>query len=370
MPTWNELGLKKKLVDALMKLRITESFDVQKAIIPVVLKGKHVVCTAQTGSGKTLAYTLGYLGKINRKQGLQMIVIVPTRELCIQVGKEITKICDVLEIKVGMLYGGREIKGDYKTVTRNNQIIVGTPGRLLEHINMKRLTVGDVKYLVFDESDQMFDNGFYRDCVYLKKRVSRDVQILLASATITEKVEAFITQEIPHHEYVKIGESAIPSTIVQEKMYCEKIEKNEFLYNFFRNHHFKRIIVFCNTKIKAHNIAEWFENKHLNAKSFTGDLTQDERLQRLNVFKEGKIKILVTTDIAARGLHIDSVDAVINYDAPTRSEFYVHRIGRTGRVNKDGYALTLLCPEDVERFANIESEFAIQVQEISKDISY
>ncbi|MFH1850162.1 MAG: DEAD/DEAH box helicase [archaeon] len=358
-------------MQVLNSLNYKGAFEVQEEIIPLALKGKNIVFTSRTGSGKTLAYSIAFLGQINIRLGIQMAVIVPTRELCIQVGKELRKLCEPLGFNVGMLYGGREFVGDYKTISRKNHVMVGTPGRLIQHINntrvnnSRRVKMGEVKLLVFDESDQMFDDGFYDDCVYIKKRVSKNAQIILASATITEKVNKFIENEIIDYELLKIGD-LIPKNIVQEKLYCDKLEKNAVLLNLFSKKRFKRAMIFCNTKQKSYNISEFLLTNKLNAKSLNSDLTQEERQNHLNLFKDGKIRILVTTDVAARGLQIENVDIVVNYDVPTRDEFYIHRIGRTGRIDEKGYSLTLICPEDVNRFYNIEFEYELKVATVAK----
>jgi len=367
MGDFAKLGLKKEILEVLSRLKFNESFEVQDKIVPLAIQRKNIVFTSRTGSGKTLAYLLGYLGRINKKQSTQMVVLVPTRELCIQVGKEIKKVCNLLGINVGMLYGGREISGDYRTLNKKNQIIVGTPGRLILHVNEKKLKVGEVKYLVYDESDQMFDHGFYDDCIYLKQRVSKDAQIIFSSATMTDKVKDFIENEIIDYELLNIGE-LIPKNIVQEKLYCEKLEKNEILLNLFSKKKFKRAMIFCNTKLKSYNIADFLQNNKFNAKSLSSDLRQEERLNHLNLFKDGKIRILVTTDVAARGLHIEKVDIIVNYDVPTRNEFYIHRIGRTGRIDKKGYSLTFICPEDVDRFKVIEFLYELDIVEIDKEL--
>jgi len=361
------LGLKREILEVLSKLEFSESLEVQDKVVPLVKSGKNVVFTSRTGSGKTLAYLLGFLGKINKKQGIKMLVLVPTRELCIQVGKEMQKVCTPLGINVGMLYGGRDVPGDYRTLSKKNQILVGTPGRLLLHVNERKIKVGEVKYLVFDESDQMFDHGFYDECVYLLQRVSIQAQIILSSATITEKVKRFIEEEIVDYELLRIGE-LIPKNIVQEKLFCGKLEKNEILLCLLSKKKFKRAMVFCNTRLKSTNIAAFLQKNKFDAKSLSGDLTQVERLNHLNLFKDGKIRILVTTDVAARGLQIENIDLIVNYDVPTKRELYVHRIGRTGRLDKEGYALTFICPEDVDRFHNIEFEYELKVEEIDKDV--
>jgi len=365
--SFDKLGLKKEILNALTRLHFKESKDVQDKIIPLALQGKNIVFTSRTGSGKTLAYFLGFLSKINRKQGIQMVVAVPTRELCIQVGKEIKRFCDILGLNVGMLYGGRDIGLDYLTTSKKIHIMVGTPGRLIQHINEKHIKIGECNLLVFDESDQMFDHGFYDDCVYLKKRCCKDVQMILCSATITDKVENFIEEVIKDYELLNVGEM-IPHNIIQEKVYCEMSEKNNLLLKFFSYYKFKHAMIFCNTKIKSDNISKFLRDNGFHAEKMNSNLEQKDRLNTLNLFKEGKIKILVTTDIAARGIHMENVDVIINYDAPTRQEFYIHRIGRTGRFDRKGYALTLICPEDVERFDNIEFDYNIKVHEVDKEL--
>lgn len=365
MSTFDKLGLKKEILDILDRLKYKKSFEVQEQIIPLVLQGKNVVFTSKTGSGKTLAYTVGFLSKINKKLGPQMVVMVPTRELCIQVGKEITKLAEPLGIKVGMLHGGREIKGDYKTTNKRLHIVVGTPGRLIQHINSKTIRVGDVKYIVYDESDEMFDNGFSKECAYLKSRCSKNSQIVLSSATITEKVEEFMENVIQDFVFLKIG-NLIPKNIEQNKIECEIKDKNDMLIKFFKDRFFKRCMIFCNTKVRCEEITDFLVENKFNAKFINSDLSQDERNNYLNLFKAGKIKILVTTDVAARGLQIPKVDMVINYDVPRKQEFYIHRIGRTGRVEKSGYALTLVCSEDEDRFNEIEFDFELKVKDITK----
>ncbi|MFH1589894.1 MAG: DEAD/DEAH box helicase [archaeon] len=364
MKSFSELKLKKEVISALDILKFKELFEVQEKVIPLALQGKNIVFTSRTGTGKTLAFTIGFLGKINKKLGVQMIVLVPTRELCIQVGKEIQRVCDPLGFKVGMLYGGREISNDYKTTTKRNHIMVGTPGRLIQHINSKQIKAGAVKLLVFDESDQMFDDGFFDDCVYVKRRASNDAQIILSSATITEKVENFMNEIIVDYEYLTVG-SQIPKNIVQEKLFCEMLDKNKTLLRLFSDEMIQKVLIFCNTKLKCDGITKFLLDNKFSVKTISSNLTQNERLKHLNLFKSGRIQILVATDVAARGLHIDNVDLVLNYDVPTRSEFYIHRIGRTGRTDKKGHAITFVCPEDGMRFEKIEELFNLDVREIS-----
>jgi len=361
MKSFSALGLKKDIVDVLTRLNFKVPSEVQEKIIPLEIQGKNVVFTSKTGSGKTLTYLLGYLGKINKKVDLQMIVLVPTRELCIQVGKEMKKLCEPLGIKIGMLYGGRTVHGDFKTTSKKNHVIIGTPGRLIQHINSRSLKAGDVKYLVYDECDHMFDDGFFDQCLYLKKRVSKNAQIILASATLSNRVNEF--REMIDHELIDIGEQ-VPSKIVQRKIYCKIVDKNMILVNFLRNRKFKRCLIFCNTKDRSNQISDFLNQYKYKTKPLNASLTQDERNNTLNLFKQAKVSILVTTNIAARGLQIKNVDIVVNYDVAKQPEFHVHRIGRTGRYDKDGYALTLICPEDEKRFDDIINTYKMNIKEI------
>ncbi len=360
MTGFADLGLKKNI---LASISFKEPSDAQKAVIPLALKKKNIVFTSRTGSGKTLAYFLGYLSRVNTKLGLQMLVLVPTRELAIQVSKELKKICDKLSINVGVLFGGREMSGDYRTVNKKLHILVGTPGRITDHINAKTVKLGEVGLLVFDESDQMFDQGFFDSCVYIRSRVSKDVQLILSSATMTKKVNNFTDKHMGDYELVRVGDT-IPKNIVQEKTFCKKNEKNDLLLKLFTSCKFSSAMVFCNTKVKCSSVASFLADNKFKAKALSSDLEQKEREATLSLFRAKKFKILVTTDIAARGIHIEKVGMIVNYDVPNRDEFYVHRIGRTGRKDKKGYALTLICPEDVERFDRIEEDYELNIAEI------
>jgi len=363
MNTFADLGLKTKIVDVLSSLGYKKTFPVQEEIIPLMLKGGNVVFTSQTGSGKTLTYLLGFLGKINPKQGIQMIVVVPARELCVQIGKELQTVCEPFGIKVGTLYGGRDLAGDRRTTNKKNQIIVGTPGRLIQHINEKHLIVGEAKCVVFDESDQMFDNGFYALCAYIKNRASKDAQIILSSATVTEKVDNFVHQEIQEFTFLEIGVQ-IPKKISQLSHHCDMKVKRDYLSDYLIEHRFKRILVFCNTKIKTESLSTFFKEEGYKSAALNSDLEQKQRQNCLNLFREGKINLLFATDVAARGLHIPNVDLVVNYDVPGREEFYIHRIGRTGRNNQPGVALTLVCKEDELRFDALVATYSLDTKEI------
>ncbi len=374
--TFSQLGFKKEVVTALKKIRITQSTEVQETIIPKIKQGSHIVFTSQTGSGKTLCFLLGYLQKINPNIGLQAMIITPTKELAQQVAKDIKKVTDQLGLNVGVLYGGREFKGDSRTVKKKNQIMVATPGRLIDHINKKTLKVGDVKYLVYDESDQMFDNGFASDCAYIKRRSAKDVQIVLSSATITSKVEKFMEERLDGYEFLEIG-NRIPKKIIQEKVYCEMDDKEELLIKCvkkLKSEGKKQIIIFTNTKDKCFRINRNLGKHKLHATELHGDFKMQERKNHLNGFTSGRGPILITTNVAARGLHIPKVDAIINYDVSQRPEFYVHRIGRTGRMTAkgtegSGYAITFICKEDIGRFEDIEEIYNAKVTQMDQDFN-
>ena len=357
---FSNLGLKKGVLDALASLKFTTPTDVQKEIIPLVLSKKNLAFTSQTGSGKTLGFGLGFFSRINLKQNIQVLVLVPTRELCQQVGDELIRFGDIMGFNVGMLFGGHELVGDRRTISRRLHVVVATPGRLIQHINFKTVDVSGVSVLVFDESDQMFDNGFYEDCVYVKSRISSTAQIILSSATITSKVDIFLKTVVKNFSFVEVG-ALIPPSIAQDAIFCTIPEKKDLLVKFFEGEDFSRAIVFVNTKAKLNAIFDTLNDRGISAAQLSSDLEQKDREKCLRNFKANKFSVLVCTDIASRGLHIENVDIIVNYDVPSRSEFYVHRIGRTGRNGQKGYALTFVCPEDKDAFDVIIGEFNLNI---------
>jgi ATP-dependent RNA helicase DeaD len=358
--SFQQLGLKKDVIEAINKLGYSKPTLVQEKIIPLVLEKHDLAFTAQTGSGKTLAYTLGVLSRIQPKQHIQLLIITPTRELCMQIGAELKKLGAILGFNVGSFYGGHDLNMDKRLITKKLHVVVATPGRLIQHINFKTLKVGDVKTIVFDESDQMFDNGFYDDCVYIINRVSVSAQVLLSSATINPQVEEFIGKYIPDHKQISIGVQ-IPKSISQEAFFCKIEEKNEELLTFLNKERPRSVLIFANTKTKLQSINDFLKSNDYKITMLSSDLEQKDREKVLEKFKERKYQILVCTDVASRGLQIDDVDLVINYDIPKRKEFYVHRIGRTGRTQKKGKSLSLVCPEDEEAFMAIQDEYAIDI---------
>ncbi|MBU0757671.1 MAG: DEAD/DEAH box helicase [Nanoarchaeota archaeon] len=362
MTKFSDLGLKKDIVQVLTRLRFKRALEVQRQIIPMALLNKNIVFTSRTGSGKTLAYTVGFLSKINKKLGIQMLVMVPTRELAIQVGKDIKQIADPLGYNVGILFGGRDIENDSYTLRKRIHIMVATPGRVITHINQKTVKVGEVKCLVFDESDQMFDQGFYIDCAYIKSRVGKLSQIILSSATISDKVKDFMEEEIVDYDLIRIGED-IPKNICQEKIYIEDTKKNELLLKILEQKKFGKVLIFTFSKARTYQLADYLKKIGINARELNSDLEQTERINNLNLFKQGSIRVLVATDIAARGLQIEQVDLVINYDVPNKTEFYVHRIGRSGREDKKGHAITFISPEDEERFEDIMFDYQPDIRD-------
>jgi superfamily II DNA/RNA helicase len=361
---FSNLGLKKDVLSALTALDYTIPTEVQKEIIPLILSKQNVVFTAQTGSGKTVGFSTGLFSRINLKQNIQVLIVVPTRELCLQVGTELKRFGDILGFNVGMLYGGHDLVIDRKTISRRLHILVATPGRLIQHINFKTIKLGEVSALIFDESDQMFDAGFYKDCIYIKSRVSLTAQIILSSATITSKVEQFLKKEVSKFKFIEVG-VLIPPSIVQDALFCTIPEKKDLLPKFFLGEDFSRAIVFVNTKVKVNSVYDTLVNNNLSASMLSSDFDQKDREKCIRDFKTGKFSVLVCTDVASRGLDIDDVDIIVNYDVPPRSEFYVHRIGRSGRTGKKGYALTLVCPEDEEDFAIIQKEFKLNVGKVN-----
>ncbi len=358
--SFENLGLKKNILSAIETIGLKTPTEVQKKIILPIVEKQNIVFTAPTGSGKTFGFSLGFFNRINTKRGIQLLVVVPTRELCLQVGTEIKKFGEILGFNVGMLFGGHDLNADRRTISRKLQVLVATPGRLIQHINFKTIKLGEVEYIVFDESDQMFDNGFLEDCIYIKSRISSTAQIVLSSATITSKVSQFLKKNVSKFKLVEIG-TRIPPSIIQDVLFCSIAEKKELVVNFFTGEEFSRAIVFVNTKAKLNSVVDVLNDAGISARGISSDFDQKTREKAIKEFKQKKFSVLVATDVASRGLDIPDVEIVLNYDVPSRNEFYVHRIGRSGRQGKKGYALTFICPEDEENFISIEDEYKLSV---------
>ncbi|MDE6869799.1 MAG: DEAD/DEAH box helicase [Clostridia bacterium] len=346
----NQLGgfqsfeVQPEIIKSLDEQGIVSPTDIQREVIPVAIKGGDVVAQAPTGTGKTLAFVLPMLAKIDRDAScVQALVLCPTRELVIQICEVIQNACKYYErVRVAGLYGGQNIQRQLFCLRKKPQIVVGTPGRLLDHIDRRTLKLGDVNYLVLDECDEMLDMGFRGDIEKIDGKVGQ-AQRLCFSATIPQSINTLIQKLLHNPTFVKTCVDGEDTPKI-EQYYCvvKDAQRLGAMLKIIDGNKYDFVIAFCNTKTRADKLFGALKSKGREVALLHGDLRQTERTQILKRFKAKELKILVATDVASRGLDIDGVQAIINFDPPTDEDFYVHRIGRTARASKEGVAYTLI----------------------------
>lgn len=344
MTLFSELGLDKSTLRSIEKMGFEEATPIQAQTIPVALEGKDIIGQAQTGTGKTAAFGIPLMEKIDPKaEHVQGIVIAPTRELAIQVSEELFKLGFGKRIRVLAVYGGQDIERQIRALKKKPHIIVGTPGRLLDHINRKTIRLGNVHTVVLDEADEMLNMGFIEDIEAILSTVPEEHQTLLFSATMPEPIRKIAEKfmQDPHHVKVKAKEMTV-DRIQQYYIELKEAEKFDVLTRLLDIQTPELAIVFGRTKRRVDELATALNLRGYTAEGIHGDLSQAKRLSVLKKFKEGSIDVLVATDVAARGLDISGVTHVYNFDIPQDPESYVHRIGRTGRAGKTGSAVTFV----------------------------
>lgn len=353
---FDELGLTKDLLTAIKRSGFEEATPIQEATIPLVLSHKDVIGQAQTGTGKTAAFGLPLLQHVDPKErAIQAIVISPTRELAIQTQEELYRLGKDKRAKVQVVYGGADIRRQIKLLKNPPQILVGTPGRLLDHIERKTVDLSHVKMLVLDEADEMLDMGFLDDIEKIVAQIPHERQTLLFSATMPKEIlrigEKFMTEP----EIVKIKAKELTTDLVDQYFVkARDYEKFDIMTRILDVQTPELTIVFGRTKRRVDELSKGLEARGYNAAGIHGDLSQQRRMNILKRFKEGKLDILVATDVAARGLDISGVTHVYNYDIPQDPESYVHRIGRTGRAGRHGVSVTFVTPNEMDYLRVIE----------------
>ncbi len=344
MNTFKELALPDDVLNNLSSLGYTQMTPIQSASIPVILEQKDIIAKAKTGSGKTLAFALPLILKLKEKQHHpQALIIVPTRELCEQIAGQCKEIARYKsDVKVVTLYGGTSLTQQVASLEKGADILVGTPGRLLDHFSRETIHLGEIKTLILDEADRMLDMGFADDILKIVSNLPKQRQTLLFSATYPENIDKLTKIILKNPQEIKIDE-AIKKIAIEEHVY--KVDnKDKALITTLQHYQPSLALVFCNTKIKTTEVSQMLHEKGFDVATLNGDLEQFERQEMLLQFANGSLPVLVATDLAARGLDIEAIDLVINYDTPMKTEDYTHRIGRTGRADKSGLAITL-CDE-------------------------
>lgn len=353
---FTELGLSEELLKAIKRSGFEEATPIQAETIPLVLEGDDVIGQAQTGTGKTAAFGLPILEHIDVKNdSIQALVISPTRELAIQTQEELYRLGKDKKAKVQVVYGGADINRQIRALKKAPQILVGTPGRLLDHIRRRTVKLGGVQTVVLDEADEMLDMGFVEDIESIIKEVPEKRQTLLFSATMPPAILKIGEKFMHDPKIVKIKAKELTTDLVDQYFVrAREFEKFDTMTRIFDVQSPDLTIVFGRTKRRVDEISKGLEARGYNAKGIHGDLSQQRRLSILKQFKAGKLDILVATDVAARGLDISGVTHVYNYDIPQDPESYVHRIGRTGRAGHHGVSVTFVTPNEMDYLRVIE----------------
>ena len=358
------LGLAAPLLKAISETGYTTPTPIQVQAIPLALQGKDLMAGAQTGTGKTAAFALPILQKLlpfassstsPAKHPIRALVLTPTRELAIQVEESIRVYAKHTPLKSLVVFGGVDIKTQTPHLKTGVEILVATPGRLLDHVEQKTLNLGQVQILVLDEADRMLDMGFMPDLKRILALLPKQRQNLMFSATFSNEIKKLADDFLTNPTLIEVARSNATAENVTQKVYLvEQSNKQALLTQLLQAEDGKQVIIFTKTKITASRLSRALQKEGIAAESIHGDKSQKERLEALDAFKAGKITALVATDVAARGLDISDLPMVINYEIPSAPEDYVHRIGRTGRAGASGVAISLVCEEEEKYLAEIE----------------
>jgi ATP-dependent RNA helicase RhlE len=371
---FSELGLTPDLLRTIAEQGYTEPTPVQQKAIPPILLGRDVMAAAQTGTGKTAGFVLPMLQRLAgysntsvspARHPVRALILAPTRELAAQVEESVRVYGKNVALKSAAIYGGVPIDPQIAQLRQGVEILVATPGRLLDHVQSKTVMFHAVEFLVLDEADRMLDMGFLPDIKRILALLPPKRQNLLFSATYSEEIRTLAKQLLNDPVNIEVAPRNAVAEMVTHTIYeVRSTAKRDLLVSLVRSRDMRQVLVFCNTKIGANRLAYKLQKDGVEAAAIHSDRSQLERMQALAEFKEGKVRILVATDIAARGLDIEELPFVVNFDVPINPEDYVHRIGRTGRAGSAGEAITLMGEEDHERLSAIEKlvnlKFVIQ----------
>ncbi|MCI8422297.1 MAG: DEAD/DEAH box helicase [Lawsonibacter sp.] len=342
---YDEMGLSPALMRAIEQKGYVQATPVQVGAIPCFMEWKDVIAKAPTGTGKTFAFGIPMVEHIEPDSGeVQALVLAPTRELAIQIRDELRDLCAFREgVRVVCLYGGQPIHTQINQLKKHPQIVVATPGRLMDHMKRHTVQLDRVQTVVLDEADRMLDMGFVRDVTHILDKMPKRRNLGMFSATISREVLdiSWVYQREPVEITVRADEDNRPD-IAQYRLDVERNEKADTMARLLHMGGYERVIAFCNTKNMTDRLVGLLEMRGVSCEAIHGDITQVFRERTLQKFREGKIRVLAATDVAARGLDIDDVDAVFNYDIPDENEYYIHRIGRTGRARRHGVAFSLV----------------------------
>ena len=356
MKTFEELGLSHELLNSVKKLGFEKPTEIQEESIPLIIKGQDVIGESATGSGKTLAFGCGVFEKVKSGNGLQALIMTPTRELAEQVKDSIKELTQQKHLNVTPIYGGVAIGPQIRDLSRS-EVVVGTPGRLLDHLGRGTINLSKVKLLVLDEADRMLEMGFIEDVEQIIQKCPRERQSLCFSATISSEIRGLSERYMKNPEKISATNQVDPSKLKQTYYNVPKNLKLSLLVHLLQQEKSKQVIVFCNTRTNTDFVVKNLQGNSINAVAIHGGMVQSKRLKTLKSFNDGRMQVLACTDVASRGLHIENVSHVYNYDIPKDSKDYVHRIGRTARAGKEGQAVNILCEYDYENFSRVKDDY-------------
>lgn len=357
------IHLHEDLKKAFLELGFSEMTEIQQKTIPLIQQGKDVIAQSMTGSGKTAAFGFPMLEKISPHKGLQALVLVPTRELCEQVMTELRKFAKYKRMSIIAVYGGVSINPQIYAI-RNADIVVATPGRLLDHLQRGTINLSRVKILVLDEADKMFEMGFIDDVKQIISQTPGERQTLLFSATISAQVHEIVQHYMRHPEKIKVQSYVEESKLDQFYYNVQSREKFSLLAHLLKQEDAGLTIIFCATRSRVNVVAKNLYKNGFQAEPLHGGLSQNQRKRAIDAFHANKVDILVASDVAARGLDIKNVNLIVNYDIPKTSKEYIHRIGRTARAGMHGKVVSLLSAEDHENFRNVLSDRSLVIQKV------
>jgi ATP-dependent RNA helicase RhlE len=362
--SFDSLGLSPAILRAIAEQGYTEPTPIQTQAIPVVLEGRDIMGGAQTGTGKTAAFTLPMLQRLSvhantspspARHPIRALILTPTRELAVQVEESVKTYSKYVDLRSTVVYGGTDIRNQIKPLMEGVEILVATPGRLLDHVEQKTVKLSQVEILVLDEADRMLDMGFMPDLRRILALLPATRQNLLFSATFAGEIKKLADALLRSPVLIEVARRNKTAEAVTQLAYkVNADDKLNFLVRLIRAKGLKQILVFTKTKISAGRVSNQLVKRGIQAAAIHGDKSQAERIKALEDFKQGNVAVLVGTDVAARGLDIEDLPVVINYELPTTPEDYVHRIGRTGRAGASGEAISLVAPEELRMLAEIE----------------
>lgn len=360
------------VLDGLWDMHFDECTPIQEQAIPVIMEGHDLLACAQTGTGKTAAYLLPVINMLADggypDDSINCVVMAPTRELAQQIDRQLQGFAYFMPVSGMAIYGGTDghtYEQQRKSLKMGADVVIATPGRLLSHLSMGYVDLSKVSFFILDEADRMLDMGFYDDIMQIVARLPKDRQTLLFSATMPPKIQQMASKILKDPVEVKLAVSKPAEKIKQSAYICYEPQKLLILKKLFNENAPQRVIVFSSSKLKVKNLARELKSKNINIAEMHSDLDQAKRDDVILDFKAGKIHVIVATDILARGIDIDDIEMVVNYDVPREAEDYVHRIGRTARANRDGSAVTFVSPEEIGKLKRIER---LLEKEIPKEV--